>query len=398
MLRNCKALIPIGLFLFVGVAFYFLFWPRESSQKQENVTAAGNPIADTPDVEMRTVATNANSRSLPVVATVPTNPMRSAVAPAAKLSDMSAREVLNLAIQLAKDGKFLEAAPALAPYLARNWRDTLSFEEIAAMIADSSTPAQLRPFLTDFLIHATDLTADETERLSGILIAVAESSDADPELRKYALLAIRQVAPLDQTTRIREISENPEIPPEVRGAAITALRRTGNEAAHDAVVVEVMDQAGTIEPELLRSAVVSAAKAGIASNRVGQMREIAMTTESQDLFASTIYALGLVRTLDAVEAIVEASKRSGSEHIIRFALKNSQRVVLQMLAMDQPTNVVESGIQAARLAEVSAARPLLSILSNSYPEPEIRKMAQETIAVLPAFTELESTQQRKWED
>jgi hypothetical protein len=198
----------------------------------------------------------------------------------------------------------------------------------------------------------------------------------------------------DRTTQLREIAEKPEAPPEVRGAAITALRRTGGET-HNAVVGAVLDNAATAETEVLRHAVVSAAKAGMASNRVGTLREIAMTTKSADVYASTIYALGLVGTQDAVVAIMNGYGRYENAHIARYALQRSEPAILQMLDAGQPPQVLNVGIQAARSGGIGTAIQLLSRLRDTHSDAEIRNRANDAIADLSAITDVRSKPQRR---
>lgn len=358
---------------------------KNTAAEPERVTppaAATSPTAEKSQLAAAVAAklTNGNANSM------------------AKLDKMSAREMLKLATQLSKEDQLYAAAAKLAPHLSRNWRDSLSFDEIAAIIADSSTAAQLRPFLIDFLIHEADLTADENTRLSAILLTLAESNDTEAELRRYALLTLRYGTTREQTTRIREISENVAAPQEVRGAAITALRRTCDNDALDAVVGKVLDNAATAAPDVLRHAVVSAAKAGIASERVGKLRDIVMMTDSAEVYASTIYALGLVGTHAAVAAIVDSAGRYENDHIVRYALKQCQPAIIQMLTVDQPTDIVEAGIQAARRGGIAAAAQSLSLLRDTHPDTAIRQKAKDTLVALPSVSDVDSKIPRKWED
>ena len=313
--------------------------------------------------------------------------------PIANPDDTSAQKALKLVTQLVKDGQLDSAARELTRHLSSNWRDHLSFDQITTFIANSSSDVPLRTLLIDFLIHTGDLTDEEKDRLSQVLLTLAESHETDTALRKYALLALRDGIATDRMTQLRNIAEESATPPAVRGAAITALRRTGDEM-HNAVVSAVLDNAATAETEVLRHAVVSAAKAGIASNRIGKLREIAMTTKDADVYASTIYALGLVGTQEAVVAIMNGYGRYENKHIARYALQKSEPAILQMLAADQPPQMLTVGIQAARSGGIAAAIQPLSSLRDGHADAEIRSKANEAIADLSAITDVNSKQSK----
>jgi hypothetical protein len=333
------------------------------------------------------------SRKSDITGVIHTN-LHTPVDPINNSNNPSARNTLDQVTQLAKDGRIESAARALAQNLSGNWRESLSFDEITAVVRNSSAEMRLRTLLIDILIHTGDLTADEKDRLSQTLLAVAESPDTDNSLRRYALLGLRDGMARDQTIRLQNIAERPETPPEVRGASITALRRTGAET-HNTFVSKILDNAATADTEVLRHAVVSAAKGGMAANRIGTLREIAMTTKSADLYASTVYALGMVGTQEAVAAIMDVVGGYDNEHIVRYALRNSQEVILKMLAVGQTPKMVATGIQAARRGGIRTAIQPLTILRDTHSEASIRSDANDAIAVLSAADDINSKQPRE---
>ena len=362
MLINRKILGVCGLALLSGTLLIVF----RSSKPQLTEPPAVRSDASSP--RLRTLRQPANSAL--------------SFAGASNLHQMNARDVLAFAKQLATAGQFAGADRALAPHLARNWRATLAFTELHDALADSTGASEFRAFLIDFLIHAANLTPEESARLDATLIAISESSITDPALRRYALMALRNKADDVQTQRIRAIAQHQDTPAEVRAAAISAMRRTGDVLGHDAFAREVLSQAQVSSGIVVQHAMVSLAKGSNAAGHAKAFAGVASTTANPEVHASAIYALGMAKTPEAVMTITKTAARHPNPHIARYSLQRNEPTILQMLDANQPRPVVESAIEASRLAEIVSAVPLLRLLAEAHTDPDVRIKATQAIADL----------------
>jgi hypothetical protein len=109
-----------------------------------------------------------------------------------------------------------------------------------------------------------------------------------------------------------------------------------------------------------------------------------------------VYALGLVDTPEAVAAIIAGSSRFEAErHIVSYALRRSEKAILAMLSVDQPTQVIQTGIQAVRRGGIVAARGVLADLAGTHPDMGLRAKAQEALTELPLPTDARSSNQNQ---
>jgi len=318
-------------------------------------------------------------KSVPVVAALVATPGESPTRPI--LSGMGAQELLTLAEELASAGH-LDATTTreIAPYLARQSRSSLQPRDVIDIVADASRPWELRAFLVDFLIHSADLTREERNGLTQILLHIAESSDAAPQLRRYAVLALRGEQSDATNGRLHDIVDDEDSPSEVRGAAITALRRSNAPSLPTMLDGFLGDPAAT-EPDILRHTVVATAKSGLAADRIPDLRNLALTTRNSEVYASTIYALGLTDSPAAVQAIVDAADRFESEqHIVSYALGRSRATVLAMLEGNRPESMVRLGISAARFGRIAEAHSALASIERQHSDPSIRALATAALA------------------
>lgn len=364
MLKNRKLLAFLVLVLLLGTLL-LVFWPSPPQFADAPVLLKGTATSHLKDLRPTP------NPGPPLAANLSTN-----------LHQMNAREVLALAKQLTGTGRFDGNERALALQLARNWRESLTFAELRAALTDSTNDPKLRAFLVDFLIHAANLTPEESILLDSTLIAIAEITTSDPSLRRYALMALRNQSDDGQTQRIRAIAQHQETPPEVRSAAITAMRRTGDVTGHDAVAREVLTKTEGSPSIVLRHAMVSLAKGGNAAEHTKTFASIATTTDDPQVHASAIYSLGMAKSIEAVMAIIDSAGRHANAPIVRHSLQASEPTILKMLAADQPSAVLESAIDASRMGGLVSAIPLLRLLTDVSATAQVRAKLLQTIEEL----------------
>ncbi|MDQ0878825.1 hypothetical protein QFZ77_007484 [Paenibacillus sp. V4I3] len=126
----------------------------------------------------------------------------------------------------------------------------------------------------------------------------------------------------------------------------------------------------------IRIAVVKSAKEGYGEQYVDEMATILQTTNSQEIYGSTIYALGIIGTPNSIKVIVENQNDSD---IISYSLQMNENIIISMLDVNQPQNMINAGIQAAKLLEFSSFIQPLSNIKNNYPNNEVQARAAKVL-------------------
>lgn len=125
----------------------------------------------------------------------------------------------------------------------------------------------------------------------------------------------------------------------------------------------------------IRIAVTKSAKEGYGDKYVDEMTEILQTSNSREIYNSTIYALGIIGTPNSIRVIIE----NHNDSVIIGSLQMNEDVIISMLDVNQPQNMINAGIKAARLLEFSSFIQSLNNIKNHYPNNEIQARAAEVI-------------------
>ena len=302
----------------------------------------------------------------------PIGPQAPAVA---KLFDAAEASAMNGSIDT--DG------PGIAAILRDAVSDGITAGQVIGNIRDTRKDATYRAFLID-VMKKVHLARDQRVAYYQVLFDIAENKDEQFGLRRYALLALRgddAVADSDLGgdelrggSRLLSVYKDRTNPSDVRGSAITAMQRT-HDRNLEAVVTEVLESSIDEDPIVRRHAVVAIAKAGAGNAFVVRTCTVASSTKDHDLYASSIYALGISKTPEAVSGIVSNFGRFGNSAVCRSSLMSCVPTILSMLSPTASHGEIITGIEAARLGQLAECREQLSRLAASHTSGDVRELA-----------------------
>lgn len=141
-------------------------------------------------------------------------------------------------------------------------------------------------------------------------------------------------------------------------------------------ISNILNHPDKYNDQSIRIAVTKSAKEGYGDKYVDEMAMILQTTNSREIYSSTIYALGIIGTPNSIKVIVENNK---DYDILSYALQTNEDIILSMLNLNQPQNIINAGIEAAKLLEFSSFIQSLSNIKNNYPNNEIQTRAAEVL-------------------
>lgn len=267
----------------------------------------------------------------------------------------------------------------LIPYFKQVLKENPPTKQLCDVVLDKEQNKTFRMFVIDNISNVISngyLSDDVTKTL----IKIAQDQTDNEAVRRYALLSLRKQGAYGSGTEstLQKIFDNEANPPIVRGAALTAMRRTGDPSLKDAVE-NVLISPQIYHDAILQYAVVEASKSGHSKNAVGNLKNIALTTESAEVYGSTIYSLGITDTPEAIEAILTAYGRFDNEYVCRGSLKLAYKAIMKMIDLGQPAETIRSGIMAAKLASVKPTIDLLKLIEAKSENLELREQASKAI-------------------
>jgi len=319
------------------------------------------------------------------------------------LAELDARELIEIAAEMAADNQLEESVAILVPHLKQKWAENVPVADICEIITDNMYDAKFRAFLIDITTKTKNISDTDILRLEKAIKAVTQDEKNDIGLRRYALLQLRKPNSSQHVTRgseseLMRIFTNTETPPEVKGAAITAMRRT-KDPALESVIDTVLKAKEDFPSIVVRHAVVTAAKSGLSKKYIEELKKITNTTVDPELYASTIYSLGITGGQDAIAAIVADYGRHGNERIGRMALRQNEKTILSMIELSQPIEIINIGIEAARLGEIVTSVPQLQAIADKHPEKTLRDKVMEVLKALDSLGNTDANNRHnKWED
>ncbi|MCP4549391.1 MAG: hypothetical protein GY835_23295 [bacterium] len=313
------------------------------------------------------------------------------------LSNLSTKGIFELANELAEEGLLEINGMALAPPLKSRWQAEVPLDQICEMILDGSYDPKFRAFLIDVTPKVAALALQERTQIQKAILAVAQDETDHPNLRRYALLQLRKPLRLQESSETEQVPSpqeddstanslstifnDPNSPPGLKGASLTAMRRAEDPAFAQAVS-QVLAAPKDHPDIVVRHAVVSAAKSSHPEEFLPHIREITTTTDNPEVYGSSVYALGLIGNRDAVLALVLAFGRHGNERTGTNALRKNYQTILSMLDPDQRQDHLRAAIAAAQLIGLPGSREKLEILADSELSPELRRQASEALSNL----------------
>jgi predicted PurR-regulated permease PerM len=126
-------------------------------------------------------------------------------------------------------------------------------------------------------------------------------------------------------------------------------------------------------------AVVKAAKEGYVENYIAEMESILETTNEKETRGSTLYALGLIGTPESLASLMHYVQDPLD---VLYVLQMNEQTIISMLNINQTRRITEAGIDAARLLGFTSFVDPLQRLSDSHPDHDIQKMAEEVMQLI----------------
>lgn len=318
------------------------------------------------------------------------------------LSQLSTKDLLETAAELADSGEFAldQQGIIIIPELKKRWENKVP-REVEQMIKDKTKSKKFRLFLMDS--YSGIVKGDEVhdEAVLDSLLSVALDKTENGEIRSYALLKIRKPSKNPEKkklheTKLKELFNDLNTPASVRGAVVTAMKRSGNPYLQE-TVEEVMLNTGKYPSIVVRHAIAEGAKSGKFKDIV-KMKDLANKTQDPEVYATTVNSLGLLQTQEAVKAIVEIAGKHNNPEIAGYALMQNQAKILEMLALSQGKDTMLAGIAAVELIQLHSAVEKLEAIVTSTPDAKIRSKAQQVLAVIKATPQLGvPSNAHKWE-
>ncbi|MFC4769012.1 hypothetical protein [Effusibacillus consociatus] len=149
------------------------------------------------------------------------------------LSSLSTKDLLETAAELANQGENVlsQEGLILVPHLKKRWSNGVPAQQIDTMIKDKTNPKEFRMFLINFLNNRK--AENQTEQVIDTILTMASDKTEDASIRWYSLLKVRELSgnatkKQAQEETLKAIFKDPATPASVKGAALTAMRRTGS--------------------------------------------------------------------------------------------------------------------------------------------------------------------------
>lgn len=275
-----------------------------------------------------------------------------------------------------EDIDFNASIGMIGPYLKNKFQDGIRTKELEPLLKDKTYNKKYRLFLID--LYSNQKSEDQNDLVSDTLLTLATNKSEDSDVRSYALGELKQESKNNvkrdiQNTAITELFYDATAPAKVKGNALTAMRRTNNPHLADAIK-SVMDNYEQKDPLLVRHAVVSGAKSGQYKD-VNKIKSVAKNTLDSEVYASSVYALGLLRNEEALKAVIEVYGKHNNSDIGYYALTSNQKLILSMLNNNQSKENVLVAIKASELINHHAALEKLQEIANNNLDSEVRNKA-----------------------
>ena len=108
-----------------------------------------------------------------------------------------------------------------------------------------------------------------------------------------------------------------------------------------------------------------------------KIKFIAKNTLNSEVYASSVYALSLLRNEEALKAVIEVYGKHNNNDIGYFALISNQKLILNMLDNNQSKENLLDAIKASELINLHAALDKLQEIANSNSDSEVRSKAND---------------------
>ncbi|MGF7046442.1 hypothetical protein J2T13_000918 [Paenibacillus sp. DS2015] len=318
------------------------------------------------------------------------------------LGTLNEKELLEAVAEYSteEDNTFNTSLAIISPHLKNKMQGGIHTQELELEVKNKSYNKINRLFLID--LYSNMKSQDQNDFVSETLLTLATDTSENDDIRAYALGELkeesRSKAKKDKQDKILvDLFNDATTPNKVKGNTLTAMRRTNNPylavAIHD--VIDNYEQKDSL---LIRSAVVTAGKSR-QNNVAIKIEQIAKNTLDPKVYASSVYALGLLRNEESLKSILEVYGKYNNSDIGNGALIMNEKLILNMLDNNQSKDNVLYAIKAAELISLHSALEKLKEISNHSLDSELRTKA------IDAFNKINEVQRsafpsntEKWED
>ena len=260
-----------------------------------------------------------------------------------------------------------------------------ALNEVQEILTDVNYNDVFRYFVLDCIKHSKCFKGNEKPEIINALLSVANNSKESAYLRRNMLLSLKSEGsftfkPQAQAkSEIIGIFQDTSAPAEVRGAAITAMHRTGDPNFNYAIQ-EVFSNYKDFPAKTVQYAVIEAAKTKANPDLyIPILRAIASETSDEELYGGTILSLGIYGGTNAVEAVMDNYGRFDNNPICKSALKQNYKTILSMLNLGQPKDVILMGISASELAGLTPAIESLEKIAVNSDDQILKSKSLEAI-------------------
>lgn len=290
------------------------------------------------------------------------------------------------------------------PHLKQLWAGSVPYGQVKKIILDKDYESHFRAFMLDAGTKLNDKKGFATHEMSEAALSIAQDNTERAELRRYALLQLRKQGAYEfpagtanstsqSSTTLQKIFNNPVEPGEVRGAVLTAMRRTGDPQFKNSVIL-ILSHPEKNAGIVVQHALIDAALGGIANENIKQIISIAQTTTNPEVYASAINSLGITGSPEAVKAITSLYGKFNNPYIGNASLERNTKVIISMLDLKQPLDTIQSAITAADILKFDSFIEPLKLLVNNTQDQALRDSAA---AVLNGILANPQKSNPKWE-
>ncbi|WP_349408977.1 hypothetical protein [Pseudalkalibacillus sp. SCS-8] len=317
------------------------------------------------------------------------------------LSKLNTNELLETAAEFANQGEYTldQEGLVLVSHLQKKFKVGVPFQEINNHIKDNTHNNKFRMFLIDSSTHPNNKMP--VEEVLKTLYSLGIDKTESKSIRKYALLKIRQpstnpIRKAEQEEKLLSIFNNENETAEVRGAAITAMRRVGHPQL-EGVVNAVISNPSKYSDIIVRHAVVTGAKSKILIDKE-KIKAIASNTTNSEVYDSTVYALGIQGGVKGVKSLLSLYGQ-GDDHIVKYSLISNKKTILSMLNLNQTNEIISNGIKAAQIIKLHSAVNKLELIVENATDITLQKNAESALAEIMATPKSKfPSNSPKWED
>ncbi|WP_043891351.1 HEAT repeat domain-containing protein [Paenibacillus sp. Aloe-11] len=291
---------------------------------------------------------------------------------------------------------FERYAEAILPYLNKQWQGKVP-TGVSDILADQEYNSKLRAFIIDILANGNKLDRNSLEKMKTVI----ENKDEDGNLRRYALLQLEpQKDPVlsteEKSINLKAIFDDSNESVQVRSAAITAMRRLND--PNFKVVLSSLSKSENANDPLLRTLFTSAAKVGELDDYIEVVKKILNETKDEQVFGSTIYALGISGGEEAVYLVVhhQGKFKGNTEEIGRYSLLRNLNTISSMLKSQSDDKII-TALKASEIINYGEAYPGIKEIRKNSKNSEVIKAAEHALETIIPENLVDEFNTKKWE-